>query len=52
MNKEELTWKDVKRLLDIVDIMTDEDVMGELNIGDGEQDYYEEVLRRFNERIN
>ena len=50
MTKDELTWKDVRRIANILEKMVDEEILGELNIEDGEQPYYEEVLRRFNKQ--
>ena len=42
------TWKDMKRISRILDIMVDDDFKGEIPEEWGEEEYYEEVLRRFN----
>lgn len=42
-----LTWKDIKKISRILDIMVDDDFKGEIPEEWGEEEYYEEVLRRF-----
>ena len=42
-----LTWKDMKRISRILDIMVEDDFKGEIPEEWGEEEYYEEVLRRF-----
>ena len=44
-----LTWEDMRRISRILDIMVDDDFKGEIPEEWGEEEYYEEVLRRFNE---
>lgn len=43
-----LTWEDIKKISRILDIMVDDDLKGEIPKEWGEEEYYEEVLRRFN----
>lgn len=43
-----LTWEDMRRISRILDIMVDDDFKGEIPEEWGEEEYYEEVLRRFN----
>lgn len=43
-----LTWKDIKKISRILDIMVDDDIEGKIPEKWGEEEYYEEVLRRFN----
>lgn len=42
-----LTWKDIKKISRILDIMVDDDFKGKIPEEWGEEEYYEEVLRRF-----
>ena len=44
-----LTWKDMKKISRILDIMVEDDFKGEIPEEWGEEEYYEEVLRRFKE---
>ena len=44
-----LTWEDMRRISRILDIMVDDEFKGEIPEEWGEEEYYEEVLRRFNE---
>lgn len=43
-----LTWEDMRRISRILDIMVDDDFKGKIPEEWGEEEYYEEVLRRFN----
>lgn len=49
MNKG-LTWQDIKRIILIEEQMVDEDIQGKLPYlaTISEEDYYKEVLKRFN----
>lgn len=49
VQRSELTWRDVRRIIDIADRLIEEKPEEEL-IAMGEKGLYEEVLRRFNER--
>ena len=49
VQRPELTWRDVRRIIDIADRLIEEKPEEEL-IAMGEKGFYEEVLRRFNER--
>ena len=49
VQRPELTWRDVRRIIDIADKLIEEKPEEEL-ISMGEKGFYEEVLRRFNER--
>lgn len=46
---EQLTWKDMRKISRILDIMVDDDFNGKIPEEWGEKEYYEEVLRRFKE---
>lgn len=49
----ELTWEDIKRIVNIADDMIDLDVRDELpECCKTEQGYYEEILKKYNERKN
>lgn len=48
MTPEELTWEDVKAIVNIADSMLTHTAWDEIDYPD-EKKYYEEVLRRFNE---
>ena len=48
----ELTWKDIRTLSLIIDKMTDEEIMGEIPDTWSDEEYYEEVLKRFKEKRN
>lgn len=48
MNKENLTWEDVRKIVNIADKMIDLDVMDELpECCESEEGYYTEILNRF-----
>lgn len=46
-NLQDLTWQDIKRIVEIADDIADFDTYR--NRHTGEEDYYNEVLRRFKE---
>lgn len=46
---EQLTWKDIRKISRILDIMVEDDFNGKIPEEWGEEEYYEEVLRRFKE---
>ena len=49
----ELTWEDIKRIVNIADYMIDLDVQDELpECCKTEQGYYEEILNRYNKWKN
>ena len=49
MTQEELTWEDVKAIVNIADQLLDNAEMRMAVANHSEKEYYEEVLRRFNE---
>lgn len=49
VQRPELTWRDMRRIIGIADRLIDEKPEEEL-VAMGEKGFYEEVLRRFNER--
>lgn len=46
MDKNELTWQDIRRIVKVADQMVDEDEDGRL-LTMSEEDYYKEVLARY-----
>lgn len=46
--EEELTWQDIKRIVNIADDMLGDKVFGEKRVL--EDEYYKEVLKRYNEK--
>ena len=48
MKAEELTWKDIRRIVISADDLCDEWGTEKMH-EEGQQAYYEEILRRFNE---
>ena len=49
MKAEELTWQDVKAIVNIADQLLDNAEMRMAVSNHSEKEYYEEVLKRFNE---
>lgn len=49
MPKQELTWEDVKAIVNIADQLLDNAEMRIAVSNHSEKEYYEEVLKRFNE---
>ena len=43
----ELTWKDIRKIPRILDMIVDDDIKGKIPEEWGDEEYYEEVLRRF-----
>ena len=43
-----LTWKDIRKISRILDMIVDDDIKGKIPEEWGDEEYYEEVLRRFN----
>lgn len=48
----ELTWEDIKKISRVLDIMIDDDIKGEIPEEWSDEEYYKEVLRRFNKAKN
>lgn len=48
----ELTWEDIKKISKVIDIMIDDDIKGEIPEEWSDEEYYKEVLRRFNKTKN
>jgi len=49
VNASKLTWQDIQRIVKVADQMVDEDEDGRL-LTMSEEDYYKEVLDRFNKK--
>ena len=43
-----LTWKDIRKISRILEMIIDDDINGKIPEEWGDEEYYEEVLRRFN----
>ena len=43
-----LTWKDMRKISRILDMIVDDDIKGKIPEEWGDEEYYEEVLRRYN----
>ena len=45
-----LTWEDMKAINDILETMTDQEILGTADIPADEEQYYKEALRRYESR--